>query len=165
MQIAVYLGLGSNIGERELYLREAIAEIGKLDQTEIMTSSSLYITKPWGNIEQAEFHNLVLLIKTSLSALELLKRLKNIEMNMGRQFTEKWGPRTIDIDILLYGDQIIHTEELIIPHQYMRERLFVLVPLHEINKNLIFPDDGTHIQEVLTTVLDREGDKEIIKRL
>ncbi len=165
MQIEVYLGLGSNIGDKDLYLKQAIAAIEKLDQTKINNISSTYITKAWGNTEQAEFHNLVIKIKTSLEAPELLKKLQEIEMNMGRRFTEKWGPRIIDIDILLYGDKIIHTEELRVPHQYLKERLFVLVPLYEINKDLIFPDDGTHIQEVLITVLDREGEENIIKRL
>lgn len=161
----VYLSLGSNIGDKKVYLEEAIEKIGKIDKTEVISISSFYITKPWGKINQADFINIVIKIITSLTPLDLLESLQNIEMNMGRQDNGRWGPRIIDIDILLYGDEVIHTEELTIPHLHMKERLFVLVPLQEINPNLIFPDDGTHIQEVLSTVLDREGEDNIIKRL
>lgn len=164
MLFEAYLGLGSNIGDKNQYLQEAIEEIGKLEKTEVLAISSLYITKPWGKTDQEEFLNQVIGIKTSLSPQELLKSLQNIEINMGRQRSERWGPRIIDIDILLYGEEVIHTEELVIPHPYMKQRLFVLVPLAEINENVIFPDDGTHIQEVLSRVVDRERNN-IIKRL
>lgn len=164
MLTEAYLGLGSNMGDKLLYLKEAIEEIGKLEKTEVLAVSSLYITKPWGKTDQDDFLNQVVCIKTNLTPQELLKSLQDIEINMGRQRNQKWGPRIIDIDILLYGDEVIHTEELIIPHPYMKQRLFVLVPLAEINENVIFPDDGTHIQEVLSSVLDRERNNNI-KRL
>lgn len=164
MQKEAYLGLGSNIGDKALYLRQAVEEIGRLKETEILALSSIYITKPWGKTDQEDFFNQVICIKTGLSPQDLLKSLQNIEINMGRERTQKWGPRIIDIDILLYGDEVIHTEELVVPHPYMKQRLFVLVPLEEINKNVIFPDDGTHIQEVLSRVEDRERNN-IIKRL
>lgn len=165
MIIEVYLSLGSNIGDKKAYLEEAIIEIGKIAKTELRAVSSFYITKPWGRLEQADFINLVIKIMTSLSAERLLENLQNIEMKMGRQDNGRWGPRIIDIDILLYGDKLIHTEELVVPHPHMKQRLFVLVPLRELNPDLVFPDDGTHIQEVLSKVLDREGEDNIIERL
>lgn len=165
MIIEVYLSLGSNIGDKKAYLEEAIIEIGKIAKTELRAVSSFYITKPWGKLEQADFINMVIKIMTSLSAERLLENLQNIEMKMGRQDNGRWGPRIIDIDILLYGDKIIHTEELVVPHPHMKQRLFVLVPLMELNPDLVFPDDGAHIQEVLSKVLDREGEDNIIKRL
>lgn len=164
MQTEVYLSLGSNIGDKAFYLRQAIEEISKLEETEIISVSSLYITKPWGKNDQEDFLNQVICIKTGLSPQDLLKRLQNIEINMGRKRSIKWGPRNIDIDILLYGDEVIHTEELVVPHPYMKQRLFVLVPLEEINKDVIFPDDGAHIQEVLSRVEDRDRNN-LIKRL
>ncbi len=164
MEIRAYLGLGSNIGDKKLYLRKAVEQIAKLPETEVLNTSALYVTKPWGKIDQEDFLNQVIEIETSLPADNLLKGLQEIEINMGRQRTERWGARNIDIDILLYGNQVIHTEELQVPHPYLKQRLFVLVPLVEINENVIFPDDGTHIQEVLSTALDREGNN-IIKRL
>lgn len=160
----VYLGLGSNIGDKSLYLQKAREMIADLPQTGILQVSSLYLTKAWGNTCQDDFINQVIAIRTSLKPLDLLQRLQEIEINMGRQRVEKWGARTIDIDILLYGDVVIHMEELIVPHPFMKQRLFVLVPLEEINGDVTFPDDGTHIQEVLGKALDREGNN-IIQRL
>ncbi len=135
-----------------------------MPETEILKVSSLYLTKPWGNTLQDDFINQVIEVMTSLSALDLLQKLQEIEISMGRCRTERWGARIIDIDILLYGNEVIHTGELVVPHPFMKQRLFVLVPLEEINESGIFPDDGTPIQEVLSTVIDREGNNNI-KRL
>lgn len=157
----VYLGLGSNIGDKKGYLRKARELIAGLPETEILEVSSLYLTKAWGNTLQDDFINQVIAIKTGLKALELLQKIQEIEINMGRCRVEKWGARIIDIDILLYGSEVIHTGELVVPHPFMKQRLFVLVPLEEINGSGIFPDDGTPIREVLTTVLDREGNNNI----
>ena len=82
---------------------------------------------------------------------------------MGRQPSEKWGPRIIDIDILLFGDEVLESRKLTVPHPHMRNRLFVLIPLEEINSAIRFPDDGMDIKEVLTRVIDREGNQEITK--
>jgi len=87
--------------------------------------------------------------------------LQEIEIKMGRQRQEKWGPRIIDLDILLFGDEVLDFPELKVPHPLMRQRLFVLVPLQEVNAELIFPDDGAKIKEVLISVLAREGNKKI----
>lgn len=91
----------------------------------------------------------------------MLKELQDIEINMGRQRKEKWGPRIIDLDILLYGNEVLDDPQLAIPHPRMRERLFVLVPLAEIGADLRFPDNGATVREVLSSVLAREGNRGI----
>ena len=159
----IYIGLGSNIGNKigQLQLaRELIEQIGDL---EVIRASSLYLTSPWGNTEQEDFVNQVIEARTGLSALDLLYRLQEIEIKMGRQRNVKWGPRSIDLDILLYGDEIIDLPELKVPHPHMRERLFVLIPLQEINPELVFPEDGVKLKEVLISDLDREGNRGIRK--
>lgn len=161
MKKTVYLGLGSNLGDKNGNLLQAREQIAAVSGIEITAESSLYVTAPWGKTDQEEFLNQVLKIETDLSAIELLHALQNIEINMGRQRLEKWGPRIIDLDILLYGDEVIDGVELTVPHPYMRQRLFVLVPLQEISPELVFPDNGAYIGEVLNRVLDREGNQEI----
>lgn len=152
-----YLGLGSNIEPRVENINRAITEIEGIQGIEITGRSSLYLTSPWGKTDQDDFINAVLCIRTALPALDLLYLLKNIEIKMGRHQNERWGPRNIDLDILLYGDEIINSEELKVPHPHMRKRLFVLLPLAEIDAEVVFPDDGAKVQEVLTRVLEREG--------
>jgi len=158
-----FIGLGSNSGNKFYNLQNAINEIKEINRIKINKISSLYITEPWGNTNQDEFLNQVMEIKTDLPARELLYKLQEIEIKMGRQRKEKWGPRVIDLDVLLYGNEVIDFPELKVPHPYMRERLFVLVPLQEIDSKIIFPDDGTKIEEVLIRVLAREGNKKIKK--
>ena len=118
-------------------------------------------TAPWGRTEQDDFINQVIEIETALEPLALLQDLQKIEIKMGRQRQEKWGPRIIDLDILLFGDEVLDFPELKVPHPLMRQRLFVLVPLPAVNAELIFPDDGAKIKEVLISVLAREGNKKI----
>jgi len=159
----VYLGLGSNLEPRIDHINTARREIDNIPGVKIALASSLYLTAPWGKADQPDFINQVLRIETSLTALDLLHRLQDIEIKMGRQRFEKWGPRNIDLDILLYGDEIIDLGELKVPHPHLRERLFVLVPLAEIETELVFPGDGASIGEVLISVLDREGNEGIKK--
>lgn len=159
----VYIGLGSNMGNREAYLERAGQEIRLLPGTEIINSSSLYTSSPWGKMDQDDYINQVIEIETGLSPIDLLHSLQDIEIKMGRQRVEKWGPRVIDLDILLYGQSIIKMPELIVPHPYVRERLFVLIPLAELNTDLVFPEDGMNIGEVLNRLLEREGKQEIWK--
>ncbi len=156
MKRAVYLGLGTNLGNKRKNLETAVRELNKLPETVVKKRSSIYLSEPWGYKEQEDFLNQVVEIETDLPAPDLLHSLKDIEINMGRQYGIKWGPRIIDLDILLYGDEVLHSEELQIPHAHMRERLFVLIPLQEINADLVFPDDGTSLREVLVRVLARE---------
>jgi len=133
-------------------IKQAVKKIAGIPQTSITGVSSLYVTSPWGNTDQGEFVNQVLQARTNLPALDFLHHLQEIEIKMGRQRDEKWGPRIIDLDLLLYGDEVLDTEELKVPHPYMRQRLFVLVPLAEIDADLRFPDDGAKIREVLDRV-------------
>jgi len=155
--VNAYLGLGSNIEPRVEYINQAIREIEEIQGIEITGRSSLYLTSPWGKMNQDDFINMVLRIRTALPALTLLHHLKNIEIKMGRHQNERWGPRIIDLDILLYGDETISDQALTVPHPHMRQRLFVLLPLAEIDAEVVFPDDGAKVQEVLTRVLEREG--------
>lgn len=152
----VYLSLGTNIGNKLHNLSVARAELNKIPETKIVKISSVYETPPWGRIDQPNFFNQAVAVETSLIPLQLLKEIKNIEIKMGRQSRGRWGPREIDIDILLFGNFIVSTEQLTIPHPNLRNRLFVLVPLQEIEPDLVFPEDGASIEEVLSRVSPRE---------
>jgi len=163
MKRVVYIGLGSNLGDKKENLEEAIKMLESADGVHITRMSSLYQTEPWGVKDQNDFLNQVVEIETELPALTLLHLLQNIEIDMGRRRGAKWGPRNIDLDILLYGDEVLQSEELQVPHAHMRERLFVLIPLQEINPEIVFPDDGTSLGEVLVRVLVR--DRNAIKKL
>ncbi|MBM7555189.1 2-amino-4-hydroxy-6-hydroxymethyldihydropteridine diphosphokinase [Halanaerobacter jeridensis] len=132
-----YLGLGTNIGEREKNLRAAVAHIKKTTDVEVTEVSSIYETEPWGYEEQNQFLNLCLKIKTDLKPQELLEKCQQIEKRMGRKREEKWGPRIIDIDILIYDNLEVNTSKLVIPHPRIQERAFVLVPLQELDSNLM----------------------------
>ncbi|MDD3852240.1 MAG: 2-amino-4-hydroxy-6-hydroxymethyldihydropteridine diphosphokinase [Syntrophomonadaceae bacterium] len=163
MRINVYIGLGSNMGCKRRNIETAIEYITKIPGVNLVKKSSLYETEPWGKTDQDKFLNQVIMIETDSGADELLDRLLETEIKMGRQRFEKWGPRVIDLDILLYGNQVIRTERLRVPHPHMRERLFVLIPLQEIGTELRFPDDGVTIEEVLSRVLARDGNTDIHK--
>lgn len=156
MKTSVYIGLGSNLGDRENNLHRALQEVGAVPGTNIIKKSSVYQSKPWGYKDQGDFLNQVVELETELAPLDLLHHLQAIEIKMGRRHDLKWGPRSIDLDILLYGSEVLLTEELQIPHTYMRERLFVLVPLQEIAPEMVFPDNGTTLREVLIRVPVRE---------
>ncbi|MGI6467609.1 MAG: 2-amino-4-hydroxy-6-hydroxymethyldihydropteridine diphosphokinase [Syntrophomonadaceae bacterium] len=151
-----YIGLGSNVGDRVKNVERGVAEIAALPDTRVTAVSSLYLTPPWGKLDQDEFVNRVIAVDTGLRPLALLEHLKQIEIKMGRREGEKWGPRVIDLDILWYGGQQINLPQLQIPHPYLRERLFVLIPLEEVNSDLILPEDGMTVKEVLARVLERE---------
>ena len=150
----VYLSLGSNMGAKITNIKNAVEAIGAIEGIEVIKTSSLYATEPWGKKAQEGFINAAVEIVTSLTPGQLLERLQEIEIKMGRQPSEKWGPRIIDIDILLIGDEVLESRKLNVPHPHMRNRLFVLIPLEEINSAIRFPDDGMDIKEVLTRVID-----------
>jgi len=132
----VFLGLGSNLGNREKNLQDALAELHKLADGKLKISS-FYDTAPVGYREQNRFLNAALGFNTKLSPKKLLTALQIIEKKLGREPTFKWGPRIIDIDILAYGDKIIDTETMHIPHLELPNRKFVLEPLCEIAPNTI----------------------------
>lgn len=155
MENRVIIGLGSNLGKKRQNLRIARDEILNIPGVELMKLSSLYITSAWGKTDQEDFLNQVMSIATDLPAHDVLHRLQAIEIKMGRQRHEKWGPRSIDLDILMYGNEIIDSGDLKIPHPYMYQRLFVLIPLKEIEPDLVFPG-GTNIKEVLGGALAQD---------
>ncbi|MHB8087615.1 MAG: 2-amino-4-hydroxy-6-hydroxymethyldihydropteridine diphosphokinase [Anaerolineaceae bacterium] len=148
------LALGSNLGDRCENLRQALKEIST--NLSITKTSSIYETPPWGYSDQPVFFNQVLSGITSLNPLDLLTFVKDIEQKMGRGNNFLNGPRLIDIDILLFGEQIINTENLEIPHPRMLERGFVLVPLAEIEPDLVIPGTNKRVSECLQKV-DQTG--------
>src|SRR5512137_2439002 len=129
-----YIGIGSNVGDKFINCEKAISEILKADHHTLLAKSSLFKTQPIGYTSQDWFVNGVIKIETDLEAHELLRKLKTIESQWGRTGTFRWGPRTIDLDILFFDDAEIHTEELQVPHPSIQERQFVLIPLVEIDR-------------------------------
>ncbi|GGF86197.1 2-amino-4-hydroxy-6-hydroxymethyldihydropteridine diphosphokinase [Alteromonas lipolytica] len=139
-QIA-YIGLGSNLGDSVSQLVSALCAISELADTQVLKASSFYQSKPMGPQDQPVYVNAVARISTALAPHELLAALQKIEHYHGRvREGERWGPRTLDLDILLYGDESVKTPDLTIPHIGMAEREFVLVPLFEIASEMIMPD-------------------------
>lgn len=153
-QTRVILALGSNLGERFENLHQALKDVSL--RVSIIKTSSVYETPPWGYIDQPVFFNQVLSGYTSLNPVELLTFVKNIENNMGRVNNFQNGPRLIDVDILLFGEQIINSEILVIPHPRMLERGFVMLPLAEIEPELIIPGTNKKVLELLQSV-DKTG--------
>lgn len=146
--VVAYLGLGSNLGDREDYLRAAIEALGKPRGTRIIATSGLYCSRPWGKLDQPDFMNMVASIETELAPRELLRECKRIEREAGRTASERWGPRVLDIDILLYDDLTLNSDTLTIPHPRLWQRQFVLVPLAELLPEL-HDGRGRSILEVL----------------
>jgi len=146
----IYLSLGTNLGNRELNLEAARQEL--TPQVKILDSSSIYQTEPWGYLDQPDFLNQVLVVETSLSPHELLEYIKGIEQKIGRKPSIRFGPRVVDIDILFYGDRIIQEEDLVIPHPRLKDRAFVLIPLAEIDPDLVYPGTGLSISVLLSNV-------------
>ncbi|MDR2817362.1 MAG: 2-amino-4-hydroxy-6-hydroxymethyldihydropteridine diphosphokinase [Oscillospiraceae bacterium] len=158
MKIAnVYLGLGSNVGEKLEHLRAAMGFLEEENDICVKKVSNVYLTKPVGFFEQDDFLNIAARITTTLTPQMLLNTLKKTERTLKREKTTRWGPRTIDIDILLYDLIEINTADLIIPHKEMLNRCFVLVPLIEIcNENVL---TKYNLRERLMKLPDREDVK------
>lgn len=149
----VYLLLGGNLGNRENNISLALNYLEK-EIGVICKKSSIYETKAWGLRHQPDFLNLAVEMKTDLKPLDILKRTQEIENLLGRRREEKWGARTMDIDILFHNDIIIQTKELTIPHHLIMDRMFVLKPLNEIAPNLIHPILNQTIDQLLKSCLD-----------
>lgn len=152
-----YIGIGSNLGDKLSYCEKAISEILKIDYHKLLAKSSFFKTQPLGYTSQDWFVNGVIKIETALKASDLLQTLKDIESQLGRTETFRWGPRTIDLDILFFDDIQIHTGELQIPHPHIQNRQFVLIPLSEIDRNLIHPVLKKTVQELLENLKDDQG--------
>ena len=138
------IGLGANLGDAAATLREAIAELARLPRTELLRASRLYRTPAWGVTEQPDFINAVALVETTLSPRDLLDALLAIERSFGRTRLdgERWGPRTLDLDLLLHGDAMIDEPGLRVPHPHLHERAFALLPLAEIAPESEIPGIG-----------------------
>ncbi len=141
----VFVGLGGNVGEVEETLMEALFALDEIPQTTLRRQSSIYRTPAWGNTEQDDFLNCVAELQTRLSPFILLQKLLEIEQRFGRvrQQEERWQPRALDLDILLFGDDVITSESLNVPHPHIHERAFVLVPLAELVNELEIPGQGS----------------------
>lgn len=144
----VYLLIGGNLGHRENYLEKAIGLI-KERAGKIVVASSVYETEPWGVKNQPSFLNQALRLNSYLSPEDMLEQIKDIERVTGRTYSQKWYQREIDIDILLYNDYIIKKDSLVIPHPSFHERRFALVPLNEIASEVVHPQFGKTIIELL----------------
>lgn len=138
------VGLGANLGDAEANVHASMAVLDLLPATELLRASKLYRTPAWGQTEQPDFINAVAVLETWLNARELLRSLLAIERDFGRirMPGEKWGPRTLDLDLLLFGDQVIDEPGLQVPHPYLQERAFVLLPLAEVGSDMVIPGVG-----------------------
>ena len=146
-----YIGLGSNLGDRQQYLTNAIELLGKTEYITVNIISKVYETKPVGYIDQPDFLNCVVEISTTLSPYELLDICMNIENDLERKRIIKWGPRTVDLDVLFYGDLVMEEERLTVPHPLLHERGFVLLPMRDIAPSFIHPK----LKATITELCDR----------
>ncbi len=154
-----YIGLGSNLGDREASLRQALEFLAQTPATTVVRASSLYDTEPVGVEDQPHFLNAVAQVETTLVPRQLLWNLMLIERRLGRVRSQRWGPRTIDLDLLLYDDLVLDDDDLLLPHPEMSKRSFVLVPLVELEPLLVHPVTG----ETMLALLQRLGARPLVK--
>jgi len=153
--VRAYIALGSNVGDRLAFLRRAVARLRKTSDPQVTRLSSVYDTEPIGVTDQSWFLNAVVEIHASLNAPCLLAHTQAIERGLARVTTRHWGPRTIDLDILLFGDLTLNTPFLTIPHPELHRRAFVMMPLLEINPEIMLPD-GTAVSACLKALTPRQ---------
>lgn len=157
MENSAFIALGSNIGNRYGNLTKAIETLAGYSDIQLVNCSSVYETDPVGYVEQDLFLNMVIEIKTALNATQLLERCLKVESELGRKREKRWGPRTIDLDILTFNQENIETEKLIVPHPRMMERAFVMVPLLEIKPDFHLMGMEKSNAAWLNELPDREG--------
>ena len=155
-----FIGLGSDLGDRAAHIAAAVACLSELRRTELVKLSTLIETEPVGVTDGGKFLNGAAELRTDLTPVELLCELQDIEARLGRVRTEHWGPRTIDLDILLYDDTVIDMPRLRVPHPLMCRRGFVLAPLAEIAPAVIHPTTGKTIRELLDNLRNTAPDGE-----
>lgn len=159
--VRTFIGLGSNAGNPARQLEMAIVSLDEIPDTRLRRLSSIYLTRPMGPENQPDYLNAVAELETGLEADRLLGELQAIENKQGRvRDGERWGERTIDLDILLYGDAIINTDKLVVPHPGMHERGFVLYPLQELEADIEIPDKGD-----INTLLQNDLVGDVVERL
>ena len=149
----IYLSLGANLGNREQTINKALQRLAETPGIKLLTCSAFYETAPWGKTDQPPFINAAVKISTELTMNDLLTKTQQIETELGRERHEHWGARTIDIDLLFSPDQNIRTPELTLPHPYIKERNFVLIPLQEIAPTELL--DGRTVTEWLAVCPDK----------
>ena len=158
-----YIGFGSNLGNRLNNCKNAIKALGALSFCSLLKTSSFYESSPVGLVEQPAFINGVVLLETAEDAHWLLRQMQEIENVFGRIRTLKWGPRSIDLDLLLFDDQTINTPELSVPHPFLHERRFVLEPLNEVAPSCRHPSLGKSVADLLNDLKDGDHWVEVIK--
>ena len=156
-----YIGLGSNKGDKLKYLKKAVLKINEVENDRIVKTSSVYETRPFGIKEQENFFNAVIKLSTGKNFLELFDNLKSIEKEIGRKDSVRWGPREIDLDLLIFNDLIYSDEKVTIPHKGLADRDFVLTPLCEIEGQLVHPALNKKICDICVGV----SEKFIIRKL
>ncbi len=150
----VFIGLGSNVGERHRFLQRAAEALGRVEGLRVVWFSSVYETDPYGKTDQPKFLNAVCEAETSLAPGDLLLRLRGIEDELGRQRREHWGPREIDLDILLYDGLAVQQEGVQVPHPELEKRKFVLIPLKEIAPDVVHPVSGLTMEQLASACGD-----------
>ncbi len=148
----VFIGLGSNLGNRKENITKAIEKLSKTSGIELVKQSSLIETEPYGKLDQPDFLNCVIIVKTDINPEHLLEICNKIENDLGRIRKEKWGPRTIDLDILFIDDYVIHTPDLVVPHPEVHLREFVLTSLNEIAPDFVHPVLNKTIKEIYSKI-------------
>lgn len=141
--VLAWVGLGGNVGDPVATMRAAMDALSKLPETELLRASRLYRTPAWGVREQADFINAVVLLRTALGPRDLLEHMLDIERGYGRERRERWGPRILDLDLLLYGDEVIEAPGLRVPHPHLHERAFALLPLLDVSPDATIPRRGS----------------------
>lgn len=151
--VEAYIGIGSNLGDRRDFCARALGLLGMLPHSRLIAHSSTYETEPVGDVG-GPFLNLVARVDTELPARRLLGILQETERGLGRDLEKRSGPRTIDLDLLFYGEQVIHDGDLVVPHPRLHERRFTLIPLAELTRNLVHPVLGQTVSTLLAALRD-----------
>lgn len=158
-----FVGLGSNLGDREAMIRLALDELAGLPETDLRQASSLYDTEPVGDVDQPNFLNAAAIVETALPARQLLWNLLRVERRLGRVPARRWGPRAIDLDLLFYGGAVIEEPGLRVPHPEVTRRAFVLVPLVELDPMFVHPETGAtlihHLSQLHTRPPVKRGSR------